>query len=204
MKKLSSVLIALGLISIVSAIIIFVATFYPVIMVELNYQLKQTQGGLEVKRVIIPKDSDFGIVIPKISANSKVIPNVDPYNNIEYQVALTKGVAHAMGTSLPGYAGNVFLFSHSSVNFYEANRYNSIFYLLDKLEKGDEIVKVGCGPPVELARRSLPCCIGNVTNEERRLSLAARRMATSIPTLPGQALEIRHKERLRTARIQSE
>ncbi len=139
MKKLSSVLIALGLISIVSAIIIFVATFYPVIMVELNYQLKQTQGGLEVKRVIIPKDSDFGIVIPKISANSKVIPNVDPYNNIEYQVALTKGVAHAMGTSLPGYAGNVFLFSHSSVNFYEANRYNSIFYLLDKLEKGDEI-----------------------------------------------------------------
>jgi len=31
----------------------------------------------------------------------------------------------------------MFIFSHSSVNFFEALRYNSVFYLLDKLEKGD-------------------------------------------------------------------
>lgn len=137
--RLSSVLIIVGFLSVALAVIIFVATFYPVIMVELNYQLTQAQGQLKVEKEIVPKDSDFGIVVPKISANAKIIPNVDPYNNVEYQVALTKGVAHAVGTSFPGYAGNVFLFSHSSVNFYEANRYNSIFYLLDKLEKGDEI-----------------------------------------------------------------
>src|SRR3989344_3254717 len=137
--KISSVLITVGFISVALAIIIFTVTFYPVILVEVNYQVTQAQGGLNVKKEIAPKDTDFGIVVPKISANVKVIPNVDPYNSSEYQLALTRGVAHALGTSLPGSAGNVFLFSHSSVNFYEANRYNSIFYLLDKLEVGDEI-----------------------------------------------------------------
>lgn len=139
MEKLSSVLIVSGLISIALGFVIFVATFYPVIMAEGNYQLTQAQGNLMVKRGIVPKDSDFGIVIPKIAANSKVIPSVDPYNSGEYQAALTKGVAHAIRTSFPGEPGNVFLFSHSSVNFYEANRYNSVFYLLYKLERGDEI-----------------------------------------------------------------
>ena len=136
--KISSVLIMVGFISVALAVIVFVVTFYPVIMVELNYQLTQAQGELTVNREIKPQDSDFGIVVPKISANAKIIPNVDPYNNVEYQVALTQGVAHALGTGFPGSAGNVFLFSHS-VNFYEASRYNSIFYLLDKLVVGDEI-----------------------------------------------------------------
>lgn len=128
-----------GVISVVLSIIIFVGTLYPVMQVELNYQLTRAQGELSVKRPIKPLDKDFGIVIPKISANAKVIPNVNPYNSTVYQVALTQGVAHALGTGFPGYTGNVFLFSHSSVNFYEANRYNSVFYLLYKLEKGDEI-----------------------------------------------------------------
>lgn len=86
-----------------------------------------------------PVDRKFGIVIDKIGANAKVIPDVDPYNSRIYQVALTRGVAHAKGTGLPGQAGNIFLFSHSSVNFYEASRYNSVFYLLTKLEEGDGI-----------------------------------------------------------------
>lgn len=137
--RLSSVLIIVGFLSVALAIIIFVVTFYPVIMVEFNYQLTQAQGDLRVKKEIVPLDKDFGIVVPKISANAKIISNVDPYNSVEYQVALTRGVAHALGTSFPGYAGNVFLFSHSSVNFYEANRYNSVFYLLDKLVVGDEV-----------------------------------------------------------------
>jgi len=88
---------------------------------------------------ITPIDEAFGIVIPKLGANARIIPNVNPYDSSVYQQALTQGVAHATGTVFPGRVGNVFLFSHSSVNFYEANRYNSIFYLLYKLEIGDEI-----------------------------------------------------------------
>lgn len=137
--KISTVLIAIVFIGIASGILILISVFYPVIMVELDYQLKEAQGGLEVKRAIVPKNSEFGIVIPKIAANAKVIPNVDPYNKRKYQVALTEGVAHALNTSFPGEPGNVFLFAHSSVNFYDANRYNTVFYLLEKLEKGDEI-----------------------------------------------------------------
>lgn len=115
---------------------LFIAIFYPVILVELNYQVNQIQP---FRGEIIPKDMVFGIVIPKIGANAKIVANVDPYNNKEYQLALTQGVAHARGTVFPGETGNIFLFSHSSVNFYEANRYNAIFYLLDKLEIGDRI-----------------------------------------------------------------
>jgi len=46
-------------------------------------------------------------------------------------------VAHAKGTAYPGEIGNSFYFAHSSDNFYNANRYNSVFYLLNKMEIGD-------------------------------------------------------------------
>ncbi len=92
------------------------------------------------KSAINPVDEDFGLVIPKIGANSKIVANVDPYNEAVYQRALTHGVAHARGSAFPdAKGGNTFLFSHSSVNFWEAARYNSIFYLIGKLEKDDDV-----------------------------------------------------------------
>ena len=146
MKK-RSWLSLLGAELIVVGLIIVSLTFYPVVLVELRYRLsgpvkavaslrEQPVAG---KNVIFPVDENFGIVIPKIDANAKVIPNVDPYNSQEYQVALTKGVAQARGTRTPDEVGNLFIFSHSSANFYEATVYNSVFYLLDKLKAGDEI-----------------------------------------------------------------
>lgn len=81
----------------------------------------------------------FGLAIPKIDANANVLANIDPTDISEYNEALTKGVAHAKGSSLPGFDGNVFLFAHSAVNYYETSKYNIYFYLLNKLEKGDDI-----------------------------------------------------------------
>lgn len=138
MKNLPNLLIKLGFLAIITSGVIFILTFYPLLRVELTYDLQAVPKPL-VKKPPEPVDTDFGIVIPKISANAKVMANVDPYNAKEYQMALTQGVAQAKGTVFPGQMGNLFIFSHSSVNFYEAVRYNSIFYLLDKLEKGDEI-----------------------------------------------------------------
>ena len=89
------------------------------------------------KKVIVAADKEFSIVIPKIGANSKVIKNVDPYNSLEYQLKLTQGVAHSKGTALPGEKGNSFYFAHSSDSFINANRYNSVFYLLTKMVAGD-------------------------------------------------------------------
>lgn len=134
MKKYSSALILLGILAIFFSVLVFILTFLPVVKEEVNYSFSPNQN-----LPIQPIDKDFGIVISKIKANSKIVANVNPYDQRQYQVALTKGVAHAKGTVFPGETGNIFLFSHSSVNFFEASRYNSIFYLLSKLEKDDEI-----------------------------------------------------------------
>ena len=87
----------------------------------------------------IPQKGTY-ITIPKIYAQSPVIEEVDPWNETEYSEALKKGVAQAKGTSLSGQGGTTFLFAHSSGNPFEANRYNTIFYRLGELVKGDEIV----------------------------------------------------------------
>jgi len=134
-NKLAKSFTSLGILLILISAVIAILTFLPVAKEEISYAFRPKNITAE----IVPVDTDFGIVIPKLNANSKVITNVDPFDSRIYQIALTQGVAHARGTGLPGAPGNVFLFSHSSVNFYEASRYNSVFYLLTKLELDDEI-----------------------------------------------------------------
>lgn len=128
------ILIGIGIALIVTSLALFIFIFAPVAKVEIKYALNKPKA-FDIK----PLDKEFGIVIPKINANTKIIANVDPYNSGIYQAALTKGVAKAKGTVNPNEIGNMFLFSHSSANILEATRYNSVFYLLSKLEKNDEI-----------------------------------------------------------------
>lgn len=89
--------------------------------------------------IIVPEDPSFSVVIPKIGANAKVLPNVNAGNRDEYLQALQKGVAHTLGTAFPGEGGHIFLFAHSTDYFWNVGNYNAVFYLLYKLEKGDEI-----------------------------------------------------------------
>lgn len=145
MKHFSTILIVAGAFCILIGLSIFIATFYQTIFLEAKYFFTKPNSHAVVStdkknaQAIHPVDSDFGIVIPKIGANAKIIPNVDPYNSYVYQIALTKGVAQAKGTALPYEMGNMFLFSHSAANFYVANQYNAIFYLLSKLTTKDTI-----------------------------------------------------------------
>jgi len=90
-------------------------------------------------KTIVPESTDFGIVIPKIGANAKIFPNVDPFDEEAFLPVLRRGVAHAQGTSFPGQGGNIYLFAHSTDAFYNVGRYNAVFYLLGKLDAGDEI-----------------------------------------------------------------
>lgn len=117
--------------------IILTLAFYQVILLEIKYWLKTTDRQATNQQVLT--DEQFGIIIPKIDINAKVIPNVDPANKSEYLSALKKGVAHAKGSALPGETGNIFIFAHSTDIPLNVLRYNAIFYLLGKLEKGDEI-----------------------------------------------------------------
>lgn len=131
-----------GVALIAAGLVILTLTFGPIIYQELAYNLRQLFSPRTSAQTTkpVPIDRDFGIIIPKLGANARIIANVDPYDARVYQRALTRGVAHARGTSVPGAMGNMFLFAHSSENFYEAVRYNSIFYLLPKLVPGDEIL----------------------------------------------------------------
>lgn len=92
------------------------------------------------EQVLTPIDTDFSIMIPKLGANAKVFPNIDSSNENEFLPVLQHGVAHAKGTVFPGLPGNVYLFAHSTDNFWNAGRYNAIFYLLKDLAAGDDVV----------------------------------------------------------------
>jgi LPXTG-site transpeptidase (sortase) family protein len=126
-----------GVILIIIALAIPASTFAPVFKAEINYQISQKK---QIPTEITPIDPEFSIIIPKINANTKVIKNVDPFDSKIYQRALTQGVAHAKDTSTPDKAGNTFIFAHSAGNWYQANQFNAVFYLLNKLETGDEII----------------------------------------------------------------
>ncbi len=89
---------------------------------------------------IIPVSTEFGIVIEKINANAKVIPNVNPADERQYVAALQEGVAEALGSTPPGQPGNLYLFSHSVDAPWNIVRFNAIFYLLRELEVGDKVI----------------------------------------------------------------
>jgi len=139
------------------------ATFGPVLMYEVQFRISEfrginyvvsdtveastTEGGPSFsdvlagskEQVISPKDASYSLIIPKIGASAKVHPNVDAGNEAEFQPLLQTGVAHAKGTVFPGMSGNIYLFAHSTDNWWNVGRYNAVFYLLKELEQGDDI-----------------------------------------------------------------
>lgn len=94
---------------------------------------------LNQQETLTPVDPEFSIVVPKIAANARIIPNVNPADEKDYLAKLKLGVAHAAGTYFPGDGGHIFLFAHSTDYVWNISTYNAVFYLLYKLEAGDEI-----------------------------------------------------------------
>lgn len=101
--------------------------------------LGELLGGPK-EQILIPKDTDFSILIPKIGATAKIFPNVNPSDEEEFLSILSRGVAHSLGTFFPGMGGNIYLFAHSTDNFWDVGRYNAVFYLLKDLSPGDDVV----------------------------------------------------------------
>src|SRR3989338_6934029 len=92
------------------------------------------------EQIMTPIDPLFSILIPKIGANARIFPNVDPADPDIFLPVLQNGVAHARGTVFPGQKGNIYLFAHSTDNFWNAGRYNAVFYLLKDLKVGYDVV----------------------------------------------------------------
>ncbi len=139
------------------------ATFGPALYYEVQYKVIQIRGvhfSVEnvpqtinkaslgfadilsgpKEQILMPVNPEFSILIPKIGANARIFPNVDPSDPNAFLPILQKGVAHAAGTVFPGQAGNIYLFAHSTDNFWDVGRYNAIFYLLKDLRTGDDVV----------------------------------------------------------------
>ncbi len=162
------ILRTIGNFLVIFAVFGIIATFGPALYFEINFRIAEARGvkyvvapkpesqnqkpvnngianfaqvlaGPKVQE-LIPSDTDFSILIPKIGANAKIFPNVDPADQNKFLPVLTKGVAHAAGTVFPGIKGNIYLFAHSTDNFWDVGRYNAVFYLLKDLKKGDEVV----------------------------------------------------------------
>ena len=136
---------------IVSGFLILFLIYYKVLFYEILYFSRQVRKFnllsisenkktfSENKDNIIPVNYEFAIVIPKIYANAPIISNIDPYDSKQYLPVLKKGVAHAKGTSFPGEGKTIYLFAHSTDAFYNVGTYNAVFYLIGKLQSGDEV-----------------------------------------------------------------
>jgi len=159
------ILRTIGNFLILSSLFMIGKTFYLPVSEEIRYFIEQKLGkkytvAKEIKKIeeisrpkgllaksinfkqtefLIPVDPNFSIVIPKIAANAKILANVDSTDEKIYLPALQKGVAHAQGTAFPGEGGHIFLFAHSTDYFWNVGAYNAVFYLLGKLENGDEV-----------------------------------------------------------------
>ena len=147
--------VLVGVILLLLGLTVLVITYWPVLKsyyihyTNRNYvaetRVEITDDSTKVTKEInkdtetVMLDSNFGLYIPKIRIAASVLKDINPTNKKEYIAALEKGIAHAKGTNTPDQQGNMFLFAHSAVNFYERRKYDIYFYLLTELEKGDEV-----------------------------------------------------------------
>lgn len=89
--------------------------------------------------VSLTPPSPNSIIIEKIGVAAPIILNVSVTDENEYFEALKQGVAHAKGKALPGQVGNVYLFAHSSIEFWKMGPYATVFNQVRRLENGDII-----------------------------------------------------------------
>jgi LPXTG-site transpeptidase (sortase) family protein len=92
------------------------------------------------EQILMPIDPLFSILIPKLGIDEQVVPNVDPNNPDIYLPVLQHAVAHAKGSVFPGDPGSIYLFAHSADNWWDIEHYNAVFYTLNNLSEGDEVV----------------------------------------------------------------
>ncbi|MCL5411314.1 MAG: class E sortase [Patescibacteria group bacterium] len=83
----------------------------------------------------------FYLNIPALQIeNAVVTTNVDSFSKENYLPVLKNSLAHYKGTSLPGEAGDVFIYGHSVLpSFFNPKDYSAIFSTLDRLKNGDEL-----------------------------------------------------------------
>lgn len=147
------------LVFILTGILLILVSFGPLVKDEVWFYLKEWRGQIySINKYDAQKDSpfarfltntpvnltpvnkDFSIIIEKIGVNSPIIADVSISDSVAYNKALRDGIAHASISQYPSdKPGNVYLFAHSSINFWELGKYATVFNLLRKLNVKDKI-----------------------------------------------------------------
>jgi sortase A len=131
-SALGPVLAAVGIFAIV--LLLFKA---PIMLSQLGYSLgKNKPAAAAPAGDVVPAENT--ITIAKINVHAPVIyqPSMA---EADVQRSLQDGVVHYGSTALPGQAGNVAIFGHSSNDWWEPGNYKFVFVLLDKLAPGDQV-----------------------------------------------------------------
>jgi LPXTG-site transpeptidase (sortase) family protein len=152
-KTVSKLLLIIGLAFVAITFVPYLAeeAWYRVMLLRnKKYVITATQSGKEQSIFgkimsnadlnITPVNRDFSIVIEKIGLNAPVVMGVSVTDQNKYNEALKNGVAHALVSDLPSNEpGNVYLFAHTSFNFWSLGKYATAFNLLHNLSYGDDV-----------------------------------------------------------------
>jgi len=144
-----------------TGVLFLILSFGPLLVQEVWYLLKQAKnqqyildadgaGGGEdsvFARFLTstpirmePVNKNFSVVIEKIGVNAPIVPDVSIVDEKAYKEALKTGIAHAISSDYPSTSsGNVYLFAHASLNFWELGKYATVFNLLRKLDIKDRV-----------------------------------------------------------------
>ncbi len=148
-RRVGYLLLALSFLS-------FLVFLGPIFYSEISYRLSSGQNDarveqskislfgyllwLDKKNISSPVDWHFGLLIPKIGVNARVLAEINPHEKETYNLALKESVAHAAGTSLPGQIGTTYLFAPSSNFLWGLPGLKPFFYQLKNLKENDEVI----------------------------------------------------------------
>jgi LPXTG-site transpeptidase (sortase) family protein len=158
LKTTAKILGGAGLALMTMSILLGGYVFWPMVRAELKYTFrwsdpedmmgeqlsvqwdneKKMAAKTEIPTWEVP-DPEYSIYIPKIMAKSRVIPDVNANDPVKYLDDLKRGVAEAARLAHPGQKGTTYLFAHSVGSPADYARYNAVFYLLHRLQTGDDI-----------------------------------------------------------------
>lgn len=124
-----------GLCCTLGLLLLAAPVFAPVAKEEARYAQTKTEAPVSW---CDSADLVFAICIPKIHIRGSVLEN-DTLNLSQIAPSLRKGIVHLSASADPGEWGNGVYFGHSDDVPWDNGPYKTIFALLGKLEKGDEV-----------------------------------------------------------------
>ena len=146
-------IIAFAIVLLLIFVLWLLSVVLPITLIEIRYQYRKVLSDVfhvsDLRGLVSPqfridlkgytsRYTKNGITIPGIFVDEPVIYNVDPNDERAYIDALKHGIAHASSTEFPGNGGLGYYFAHSSTPSF-VRQFNAVFYLLDKVQIGDEL-----------------------------------------------------------------